>query len=42
MNFYDAIIVHSTLKWYKGKKEYGQMLTVSQKENQQEAFEIYK
>ena len=43
MNFYDAIIVHSYAKVVKGKKEYGQMLTVEPEgKNQQEAFEIYK
>ena len=43
MSFYDDIIVHSYAKVVKGKKEYGQMLTVEPEgENQQEAFEIYK
>jgi len=43
MDFYDDIIVHSYAKVIKGKKEYGQMLTVeAEGENQEEAFEIYK
>ena len=43
MDFYDDIIVHSYAKVVKGKKEYGQMLTVeSEGDSQEEAFEIYK
>jgi len=43
MDFYDDIIVHSYAKVVKGKKEYGQMLTVEPEgETQEEAFEIYK
>jgi len=43
LNFYDDIIVHSYAQVVKGKKEYGQMLTVEPEgESQEEAFEIYK
>ena len=43
MEFYDDIIVHSYAKVIKGKKEYGQMLTVEPEgESMEEAFEIYK
>ena len=43
MDFYNDIIVHSYAKVVKGKKEYGQMLTVeSEGDSQEEAFEIYK
>ena len=43
LDFYDDIIVHSYAKVVKGKKEYGQMLTVeAEGKNQGEAFEIYK
>lgn len=43
MDFYDDIIVHSYAKVVKGKKEYGEMLTVEPEgSNQEEAFEIYK
>jgi hypothetical protein len=43
LDFYDDIIVHSYAKVVKGKKEYGQMLTVEPEgESQEEAFEIYK
>ncbi|MDA9344821.1 glycosyl hydrolase [Flavobacteriales bacterium] len=43
MDFYNDIIVHSYAKVIKGKKEYGQMLTVEPEgDSQEEAFEIYK
>ena len=43
LNFYDDIIVHSYAKVVKGKKEYGQMLTVEPEgDSQEEAFEFYK
>ena len=43
LNFYDDIIVHSYAKVVKGKKEYGQMLTVEPEgDSQKEAFEFYK
>lgn len=43
MDFYDDIIVHSYAKVVKGKKEYGEMLTVEPEgSNQEEAFQIYK
>ena len=43
MDFYNDIIVHSYAKVVKGKKEYGQMLTVEPEgDSQEEAFEIYK
>ena len=43
LDFYDDIIIHSYAKVVKGKKEFGQMLTVEPEgENQIEAFDIYK
>ena len=43
LDFYNDIIVHSYAKVIKGKKEYGQMLTVEPEgDSQEEAFEIYK
>ena len=43
MQFYDDIIVHSYAKVVKGKKEFGQMITLEKEgENLKEAFEIYR
>ena len=43
LDFYDDIIIHSYAKVVKGKKEFGQMLTVEPEgENQIETFDIYK
>ena len=43
LDFYDDIIIHSYAKVVKGKKEFGQMLTIEPEgENQIEAFDIYK
>ena len=43
LDFYDAIIIHSYAKVVKGKKEYGQMITVENEgSNEEEAFDLYK